>query len=104
MVTTMQWMKLIPVWNKSGATSGREPGKVVLIPSIYNDALIELGTQHKKDMIPSIPAKMTGLFSMHKKKRGGAAQILSGDKQEVMRSDTHPNARIISSTSTVIVL
>ena len=48
--------------------------------------------------------RLTVLFCMHNKKMGGAAQMLSGDKQEVMRSHTHLHPRIISSASAVIAL
>ena len=79
-------------------------------------------------MIPSIPPKMTGLssnklivvcvaivkspgvncltvlFHMCSKKKGGAAQILSGDKWEAMSSLAHLHPCINSSASTMIVL
>ena len=47
--------------------------------------------------------RLTVLFRMRNKK-SGAAQILTGDKQEVMCSHAHLHPRIISSASTVILL
>ena len=48
--------------------------------------------------------RLTVLFLMRNKKKGGAAQILSGDKQKDVRSHAHLHPRIISSASAVIVL
>ena len=48
--------------------------------------------------------RLTVLFRMRNKKKSGAAQILTGDKQEVMCSHAHLHPRIISSASTVILL
>ena len=47
---------------------------------------------------------LTVLFRMRNKKKGGADQILLGDKQEVMRSHAHLHPRIISSASAMIIL
>ena len=48
--------------------------------------------------------RLTVLFRMRNKKKGGAAQILSADKQEVMCSHAHLHPHIISFTSAVIIL
>ena len=42
---------------------------------------------------------LTVIFHMRNKRKGGAAQILSGNKQEVMHSYAHLRPRIISSAS-----
>ena len=42
---------------------------------------------------------LTVIFHMRNKRKGGAAQILSGDKQKVMHSHAHLHPRIISSAS-----